>query len=105
MGPDARAVSRAHTGPGWTLLDAGGFPGLVRSADAPGVRGDIVEISADRLGTLDDYEGVAEGIYVRETMDFFCQPDGRVVKAQAYVFVVKPEHASLPVAGGEWPVG
>ena len=100
---DDKPIAAICHGP-WTLIDAGGFPGLVRVPSAPGVRGDLVEIHAARVDTLDEYEGVAEGVYVREKMDFAGGPDGRVIEAETYLFVLKPEQAPLPVVGEEWPV-
>jgi gamma-glutamylaminecyclotransferase len=61
-----RFVGEAATGPGFTLYGMQGFPGMVRAADdTAGVIGELWEVDADTLRTLDILEGVAEGLYER----------------------------------------
>jgi len=57
----------AHTTPGFTLFDLGGYPGLVADIDAEeGVSGEVWSIDDECLSGLDVLEGTAEGLYRRE---------------------------------------
>ncbi|MFT3829524.1 MAG: gamma-glutamylcyclotransferase family protein [Opitutaceae bacterium] len=62
----ARFIGEARTAPGWAIYDVGGFPGLVA---APGedstVAGELWEILAESLATLDRFEGAPHGPYMR----------------------------------------
>ena len=63
---DQHFVAEACTAPGYQLYDLGDFPGLVAdNSSTTGVTGEVGEIDADALGRLDDFEGVADGLYQR----------------------------------------
>ena len=59
----ARFLRAAATEPGWTLLDLGRYPGLVRGNGH--VVGELYAVPPDLLVRLDAYEGTAEGYYER----------------------------------------
>lgn len=57
----------ARTAPGVTLYSLGEYPGLVADADdRDGVAGELWSVDAAGLARLDAFEGVPEGLYVRE---------------------------------------
>ena len=59
-------LGEARTVAGFRLFEAGGFPGMVASpSDREGVTGEVWSVDAASLAHLDDFEGVAEGLYVR----------------------------------------
>jgi len=63
---DQRFVCEARTAPGYRLYNLGDYPGLVVEAtDTLGVTGELWEVDADSLARLDEFEGVAEGLYRR----------------------------------------
>jgi gamma-glutamylcyclotransferase (GGCT)/AIG2-like uncharacterized protein YtfP len=93
-----RFLSLARTPPGWTLYDLGNYPGLVRApADPAGVAGELWEVDAAALGRLDEFEGVAIGLYRRETLTL-ADPAG--VTADAYVYL--PAIAGRRQLGERW---
>lgn len=103
LGADARFITTARTVPDWTLVDAGGFPGMVHKLGAPGVRGEVIDIAATSLPALDAYEGVTEGIYTREKLILSPISDAPPIEADTYIF--QPTSAigrPLPEIGSEW---
>ena len=57
----------ARTAPGVTLYSLGEYPGLVADiSDRDGVVGELWSVDAACLARLDAFEGVPEGLYVRE---------------------------------------
>jgi gamma-glutamylaminecyclotransferase len=96
-----RFVGEAATGPGFTLYGLQGFPGMVRAADAPdGVIGELWEVDADCLRTLDILEGVAEGLYQREAIPL--RPPFSDLPVQAYLYRRSLE--GRPRVGAVWTV-
>ncbi len=75
-----RFLREAATAPHYRLVDAGGFPGLVSGTHS--VQGELWELTQDRLRELDDYEGVAEGIYARARIEM---SDGSAASAYLYL--------------------
>lgn len=58
------------------LYDLGEYPGLVASDDEDArVPGVVLVVSATALAQLDRYEGVDEGLYVRERVAVECDSD------------------------------
>lgn len=92
-------VGAARTRPGFRLYDVGGYPGLAALAgDTAGVKGEVWEVDAAGLLKLDRFEGVAEGLYRRETVPLRAPFADR--KVEAYYFA--PSVAGRPDLGGEW---
>lgn len=59
-------LGEARTVAGFRLFEVGGFPGLVIApADREGVTGEVWSVAATSLAHLDNFEGVAEGLYAR----------------------------------------
>lgn len=59
-------ISVARTAPGYTLYSLGDYPGMVRSPDDQnGVIGELWTVDSACLKSLDELEGVAEGLYER----------------------------------------
>ena len=75
----------AQTGSGLVLYELDGYPGLVREPGvASGVSGEVWLIDAASLRDLDAYEGVAEGLYRRESI-ILASP-GLPETAEAYIY-------------------
>lgn len=61
-----RFIGEARTAAGYRLYDLGDYPGLVLDAtDTTGVTGEIWDVDTTALARLDEFEGVAEGLYRR----------------------------------------
>ena len=88
----ATYVGDAATEPSWTLLNLGRYPGLVAGRDA--VRGELYDVPAALLPTLDAYEGVAEGLYDRIAINTTAGP------AETYRYLGPRSHATP--CGAEW---
>jgi gamma-glutamylcyclotransferase (GGCT)/AIG2-like uncharacterized protein YtfP len=62
-------LGAARTVPGFRLFELGGFPGLVPvPEDKAGVIGEVYDADATAVAKLDVLEGLAEGMYRRETV-------------------------------------
>ena len=78
-------LGAAHTVAGFTLYALDGYPGLVRAPDAAGVTGELWAVDAACLAKLDEFEGVDEGLYARETIAL--APPFAATPAEAYVYL------------------
>jgi gamma-glutamylaminecyclotransferase len=59
-------IATGISAPEYALYDLGGYPGMVRTEDAPqAIEGEIWEVSAECLALLDELEAIAEGEYER----------------------------------------
>lgn len=95
-----RFVGMAQTGPGFVLYALDGYPGLVREPEAPeGVTGELWLVDDAGLRDLDAYEGVAEGLYRRESIPIVA--DGLPDTAETYVYARTV--AGRARIGGVWP--
>jgi gamma-glutamylcyclotransferase (GGCT)/AIG2-like uncharacterized protein YtfP len=96
-----RFVGNAATPPGFTLYGLNGFPGMVRAADAPaGVTGELWEVDADCLRTLDILEGTAEKLYERVPIALL--PPFADLPVQTYLYLRSLE--GRPRVGSTWVV-
>jgi gamma-glutamylaminecyclotransferase len=78
-------VGEARTTPGYRLYRATAYPGIVRATDASaGIEGEVWSVDAARLRILDEFEGVAEGVYHRETITL--EPPFADQQVEAYVY-------------------
>lgn len=94
-----RFVGNARTLPGYSLFDLGGYPGIAPSpANLTGVSGEVWSVEPDALARLDDFEGVAEGLYRRERLPL--QPPFATESVEAY-FPVLPVDGR-PELGPVW---
>lgn len=82
--PDALA-------PGYTLVDAGGYPGMIESPPGHRVSGELFLVSPEILARLDEYEDLPSGEYRRAMVCVF-DDRGRSHRVQAY-------HYRWPVRG------
>lgn len=94
LGPTARFIAEAQTEPRFTLLDMGEYPALVEGGTTA-VRGELYEIDAALLESLDRYEDVPE-LYERRSIIM----GGR----DALAYVLHPELARGVgvIASGDW---
>lgn len=78
-------VGEAHTVPGYTLYALGDYPGLTaEAADRQGVKGELWLVDDATLARLDEFEGVPEGLYRRESIPLI--PPHARVRAETYVY-------------------
>lgn len=89
---------------GLELFDLGPFPGVL---EGPGlVRGEVYEIDAKMLQSLDRIEGYraqapGEGLYDRQLVTAR-DPSGEEVEAWVYIYNNRDEHQLRPIASGDW---
>ena len=93
----------ARTLPRYRMYDCGTYPGLKRSADdGLSIIGELWQVDDECLARLDREEGVAEGLYVRRTIEL--EPPasqslpGSPIEAYFYV----PGIAGYPDCGDCW---
>lgn len=90
-------LEAAVTAAGYRLFNIGEFPGLVRDETGGSIQGELWTLDAAALAVLDDYEGVAEGIYERALIDL---NDG----TQAETFFYLRPTLGLTDCGAEWSI-
>ena len=89
---DARCVA------GYRLYDLGSYPGLVAdTTDTEGVTGEVWSVDETALGHLDDFEGIAEGLYRREPIQLLAPFD----QANVYGYVYNRDPGTQ-VIGATW---
>lgn len=86
--------------PGYTLVDAGGYPGMIE-APTPGhfVEGEVFLVAPETLAKLDAYEDLASGEYRRAPVCVF-DTAGRAFRVEGYLF--QWPHEGLPWVGNRW---
>lgn len=95
-----RCLGSARTGPGFTLYQLDGYPGLVREPDSDAsVVGELWLVDDPCLHALDAYEGIAEGLYRRESLPIRA-PD-QPATAETYVYARSV--AGRRRIGAVWP--
>lgn len=95
-----RCLGAARTGPGFTLYQLEGYPGLVREPDSDAsVVGELWLVDDRCLHALDDYEGIAEGLYRRESIAI--RAPGLPAQAETYVYARSV--AGRRRIGAAWP--
>jgi gamma-glutamylcyclotransferase (GGCT)/AIG2-like uncharacterized protein YtfP len=62
---DQAFIGCARTKPLYRLFDLGSYPGIVDWPDGLSVHGEVHRVTAGCLLTLDDAEGVEDGLYAR----------------------------------------
>lgn len=96
-----RFLGEAATGPGFTLYGLKGFPGMVRATDAAeGVTGEVWEVDADCLRTIDILEGTVEKLY--ERVPIILLAPFADLPAQTYLYLRSLE--GRPSVGPTWAV-
>jgi gamma-glutamylaminecyclotransferase len=84
-----RFIAEARTRAGFRLFDLGGYPGLVVDpTDVDGVVGEVWEIDAGCLQRLDEFEGVAEGLYRRDRITLLPPFADQDIEAYVYLHTV-----------------
>lgn len=99
LGNNAKVLQRDVRLADFSLYDLLVFPAVVRDFEGPGVMCEIVEIDADRLHVIDNYEGVSDNppLFERELEIL---PSGEKVIIYVYNRSV-PDYAAL-VPSGRW---
>jgi gamma-glutamylcyclotransferase (GGCT)/AIG2-like uncharacterized protein YtfP len=78
-------IGGAATVPGYALYDLGGYPGMVALAGSPGVTGEVWSVDGGCLASLDELEGLAEGLYVRQAVPLVAPFATRRIEAYLYL--------------------
>lgn len=88
--------------PGYTLVDAGGYPGLIE-APSPGhfVEGEVFLVGPETLAILDDYEDLASGEYRRAPT---CVFDARGNGHRVHAYIYQWSSAALAGIGSRWTI-
>jgi len=95
-----RCLGPAQTGPGFTLHHLDGYPGMVRQQDPEAfVTGELWLVDDACLRALDDYEGVAEGLYRRESITLVSPG----LPAVAHTYVYARSVIGRRRIGAAWP--
>lgn len=90
----------ARTVPGFTLYSLGNYPGLVAApGDAEGVVGELWQVDAGCLARLDELEGLAEGLYLRQPIALAAPAD--ITTAETYFYA--RDLAGRAHLGSHWP--
>ncbi len=95
--PSSLKREAVETAPGYYLISLGGFPGLQKGGEET-VKGELVEVSAPLLATLDRFEG-HPNFYRREKL---LLSDGREVEAYFYPPGREGLRHHRVVRGGLW---
>lgn len=98
---EADFLGEAETLPGFRLFDCGEYPGMVHSPHGQGIRGELYRILPALLPALDECEGVAEGLYLRETVPL--RPPHDQLLVWSYIYNQPTRH--LLDCGRAWPDG
>jgi len=89
-------VGEARTVPGFRLYDLGDYPGMVADpTDLEGVTGELWDVDAIALVHLDEFEGIAEGLYRRVVVSM-----ADSTYAHTYLYARSVEY--LPQLGPVW---
>jgi gamma-glutamylaminecyclotransferase len=96
---DQTFVGEAQTEPGFELFDLGGYPGIAAVPGATtGVSGEVWSVTAAGWQHLDEFEGVATGLYRRASITL--QPPFAHASVAAYFPVQDPSgHRAI---GSTW---
>lgn len=90
-------LAEARTQPGFTLYSLDGYPGLVASTeDKEGVSGELWAVDPSCLRKLDEFEGLHEGLYRRESIPL-ASP-----QSAADTYVYARSITSRPKLGAVW---
>ncbi|MDG1894332.1 MAG: gamma-glutamylcyclotransferase [Fuerstiella sp.] len=94
-------VATASTQPRYRLFDCGAYPAMVKVAvGGNSVKGEVFLVDQECLLKLDEVEGVAEGLYIRDSVDL-CAPHD-TSRTIAWFFL--PSTSGLTDCGSEWPI-
>lgn len=102
-----RFLGAARVAAGATLYSLGEYPGLVTDpADREGVIGELWAVEPAALARLDQFEGVAEGLYAREPARLVEYPPdlapADAARAELYRYLRKVDPRAR--IGAAWPV-
>ncbi len=99
---DQTFVSDAQTQPGFRLFDLGEYPGLVVwPEDKDGVAGEIWSVDAECLRRLDEFEGIAQGLFRRMPVPLK-RPSGAEWAEPVDAYVYPHSVAGRPEIGSVW---
>lgn len=82
----ARFLGEARTPLGFELYSLGGYPGMIASPNtaAGGVTGEVWSVDAPTLAKLDRLEGLADGLYRRESIKLLPPFADRAIETYLY---------------------
>ena len=90
---------------GFDMYDYGGYPYIIEDTKAEigaelYVYGNVYEVDGDTLADLDNYEGVARGLFVRQAVTV--EPLGTASSLDVWVYVAGPALAPKRIPSGDW---
>ncbi|HEY1792649.1 MAG TPA: gamma-glutamylcyclotransferase family protein [Opitutaceae bacterium] len=94
-----RFAGGARTQQGYALYELDGYPGMVGEAGGPGVLGEVWEVDAACIASLDALEGTSEGLYSRGPVAL--EGDFANGTVQAYTYLRSVEGRRR--LGESWP--
>ena len=95
-------VGTARTVAGFRLYVVADYPGLVKDpTDQRGVAGELWSVDAPTLAQLDEFEGLPQKLYRRDTVPL--APPMDQVNPETY-FYMRTIRGRRPLIDGQWPV-
>ena len=99
---DQRFLGETRTPPGYRLYVVADYPGLVREpSDRRGVAGEVWAVSPDALHRLDEFEGVPQRLYRRDSIALPAPFENKEVFAYYYL---RNTRGRRLLVDGIWPV-
>lgn len=91
-------VTAARTIPRYRMHDAGDYPALIEVENGGSITGEVWLVGDDTLQSLDEVEGVDEGLYARRRVPLLPPHDD--LTAEAYLYLDSIE--GMPEIGASW---
>jgi gamma-glutamylcyclotransferase (GGCT)/AIG2-like uncharacterized protein YtfP len=95
-------LSATHVLYGYQMFDNVSYPFIKPVGEATNscILGNIIEINERELESLDRYENIHSGLYVRDTATALSIADNEPV--DVFVYVAGPLFDPQPIASGDW---
>ncbi len=93
---------------GFEMYSLGSFPAIIPSNSKITIKGELYNVTSpmieEMLDKLEGYRKNSNSSFYNKSVVDVIKPDGAVVKAYVYHFVVKPDYFDLSrvVADGDW---
>jgi gamma-glutamylcyclotransferase (GGCT)/AIG2-like uncharacterized protein YtfP len=95
-----KGVEATHSIDGWLLYNYHGrFPYILPGSGV--VHGNIVEVTDKQLREFDHIEGIAHGLFIRQTVRAFARSHAAADDCEAFVYVAG-NLVPQPIQSGDW---